>query len=236
VRDNPSKGTGMSLFLARRRLRRAARRSLMVLVAAVAVCLAPALPAQAHDVLLRTEPSDGAVLDTPPTQVRLTFGQQALSIGTRVAVSGPSGPIAAPPVEVVGSYVTQPLPTGLPAGRYTVLWRVTSADGHPVSGRFTFSATGPGSGAVAPSSTTAEPGSSTDASAQASTGALAGAPSATTTADGSGSAGISLPLLIGVLASVAVITALAVLLALGLIRPRRAARSTPGPDITSPRR
>ena len=222
----------MSLFLARRRLRRAARRSLMVLVAAVAVCLVPALPAQAHDVLLRTEPSDGAVLDTPPTQVRLTFGQQALSIGTRVAVSGPGGPIAAPPVEVVGSYVTQPLPTGLPAGRYTVLWRVTSADGHPVSGQFTFSAKGSGSGAAAPSSATPEPDSSTDGP----TGASAVAPSPTTTADGSGSAGISLPLLIGVLASVAVLTALAVLLALGLTRPRRAARPTPGPDLNSPRR
>jgi hypothetical protein len=42
---------------------------------------------------------------------------------------------------------------GAPAGTYTVAWRVTSADGHPISGSFTFIATRPGSGAPV----TAEP-------------------------------------------------------------------------------
>jgi copper resistance protein C len=36
--------------------------------------------------------------------------------------------------------VTQDLQPGSPAGAYTVDWRVTSADGHPISGSFTFTA------------------------------------------------------------------------------------------------
>jgi hypothetical protein len=36
--------------------------------------------------------------------------------------------------------VTEHLQPGSPAGQYTVAWRVTSADGHPVSGRFSFNA------------------------------------------------------------------------------------------------
>jgi hypothetical protein len=36
--------------------------------------------------------------------------------------------------------VSEHLQPGSPAGQYTVAWRVTSADGHPVSGRFSFTA------------------------------------------------------------------------------------------------
>jgi hypothetical protein len=36
--------------------------------------------------------------------------------------------------------VSQDLQPGAPAGSYTVAWRVTSADGHPVSGAFSFTA------------------------------------------------------------------------------------------------
>jgi hypothetical protein len=43
-------------------------------------------------------------------------------------------------VRAVDNTVTQSLEPGAPAGTYTVLWRVTSVDGHPVSGRFTFTA------------------------------------------------------------------------------------------------
>ena len=104
--------------------------------------LVGASTAQAHDVLIRTDPVAGSVV-SPPSRVELTFDQQALKIGTRVQVSGPGGTVVvAGPVQVVGSYVTQPLPAGLASGAYRVLWRVTSADGHPVSGAFGFTVTG----------------------------------------------------------------------------------------------
>ena len=42
---------------------------------------------------------------------------------------------------VTDNRVTQAVQPGAPAGRYTVTWRVTSIDGHPVSGSFGFTAT-----------------------------------------------------------------------------------------------
>jgi methionine-rich copper-binding protein CopC len=112
--------------------------------------------AAAHDVLIGTDPADGAVLSAPPAQVKLTFAQQALSIGTRMRVTGPSGAVVSSrPVQVIGSYVTQPLDPGLDPGAYTVVWRVTSADGHPVSGTFAFSLAG--SAGVVSASSPAKP-------------------------------------------------------------------------------
>ncbi|HEX2804897.1 MAG TPA: copper resistance CopC family protein [Kineosporiaceae bacterium] len=130
----------LHLFLTRR-LRPAALSGAAALAVAL-LCLAAA-PARAHDVLIETDPADGAVLATAPTQVKLTFAQQALRIGTRLRVTGPGGAVVSGrPVQVVGSYVTQPLDPGLTPGGYTVVWRVTSADGHPVSGTFTFTLAG----------------------------------------------------------------------------------------------
>ena len=170
--------------------------------------LPAAVPAQAHDVLLRTEPADGQVLPAPPAQVRLIFAEQALSIGTRIRVSGPGGEVVTQPVQVVGSNVTQPLPAGLPAGSYTVLWRVTSADGHPVSGRFSFRADGSGpSTAGGPLFTT---------SAAAGTGPTG--TSAGPTAGGPG--GVNVALLIGLLGGVVVVAGITVGAALGLTRTR----------------
>ena len=57
----------------------------------------------------------------------------------KVAVTGPDGDSAAAGgVEVQGRTVTLPLDAGSPPGRYTVGYRVVSADGHPVAGSYTF--------------------------------------------------------------------------------------------------
>ena len=52
-------------------------------------------------------------------------------------MTGPAGPVSDGQPQLVDAEVRQPVRAG-PAGRYTVLWRVTSADGHPVSGTFAF--------------------------------------------------------------------------------------------------
>jgi methionine-rich copper-binding protein CopC len=143
--------------------------------AAALLCLAGVGPAAAHDVLIATEPADGAVVAAAPTQVKLTFAQQALSIGTRMRVTGPGGAVVSSrPVQVVGSYVTQPLDPGLSPGGYTVVWRVTSADGHPVSGTFGFTLAG--SSDAAPAAAPARPagGSGTSSTARIVVIAVAG--------------------------------------------------------------
>ena len=200
---------------AARRPARAVAEVLATVLSAVAVTLiATAVPASAHDVLRSTDPADGTVVDRLPDRVVLTFDEPALAIGTEVVVTGPAGPVSDGPPQLVDAEVRQPVRAG-PAGRYTVLWRVTSADGHPVSGTFAFT-TQQGSAA----SPTAMPGTTTapstsSASTTTPTSVPPTSPSATPQ-----TAGLPGPAVVAVLAGVTA------LLALGwwVFRRRRAQR------------
>jgi len=202
---------------AARRPARAVAEVLATVLSAVAVTLiATAVPASAHDVLRSTDPADGTVVDRLPDRVVLTFDEPALAIGTEVVVTGPAGPVSDGPPQLVDAEVRQPVRAG-PAGRYTVLWRVTSADGHPVSGTFAFT-TQQGSAAsptATPGTTTAPSTSPSSASTTAPTSVPATSPSATPQ-----TAGLPGPAVVAVLAGVIA------LLALGwwVFRRRRAQR------------
>jgi hypothetical protein len=104
-----------------------------------------------------------------PGQVTLTFDQPALAVGTILVVTGPTGQEQNGAALLVNNTVTEHVRPGSPAGRYTVAWRVSSADGHLVSGTFAFTAMAPSSGHQA-SATTA---SAAATSAAAGTGATA---------------------------------------------------------------
>ena len=97
--------------------------------------------AVAHDVLERTSPAAGTTVDRMPQTVTLTFSEEPLDIGTQVVVSGPAGPVSSGAPTIEGRDVTQAVSPSAPAGDYTVSYRVTSDDGHPVSGTFGFHAT-----------------------------------------------------------------------------------------------
>ena len=111
--------------------------------------------ASAHSGLLSTDPADGANLPIAPAQVVLTFNEPPQPIGTQVQVLDPNGEtIASGPPTVTGTRITQPLREARPAGTYTVQWRMTSADGHPLSGQYTFTAaSGVGATGQAPAPT-----------------------------------------------------------------------------------
>jgi len=108
---------------------------------ALTLSLLAVSPANAHDVLVRTTPAASTTVARVPDVVTLVFGEPAVAIGTAVIVTGPAGAVQVGAPNLVGTSVQQPLSAGSPAGSYTVRWRVTSADGHPVSGGFTFVAT-----------------------------------------------------------------------------------------------
>jgi methionine-rich copper-binding protein CopC len=144
------------------------RRVLAVLVGAGAALALGAGPASAHDVFVSSTPSDGSTVDSAPDQVVLTFAEPAVAIGTIVTITGPDGSaLAQGTAQLVGSTVVQALVPNRPAGTYTVLWRVTSDDGHPVTGTFTFTATNPvgASAATQPATAPASPSSAPSASA-----------------------------------------------------------------------
>ncbi|WP_051682006.1 copper resistance protein CopC [Cellulomonas sp. HZM] len=100
-----------------------------------------AAPAQAHDVLVGTTPADGSTVDVPPAKVTIEFEEPAVALGTEVRVTGPDGSVVSTgDPELVDTSVSQALEEDLPAGSYAVTWRVTSQDGHAVSGTFAFTA------------------------------------------------------------------------------------------------
>jgi methionine-rich copper-binding protein CopC len=132
-----------------------------VLLVGAAALLGSAAAASAHDALSSTSPSADSVVGALPEVVVLTFDQPALAIGTEVIVTGPNGPVTQGSPQLVDTEVRQPVRGG-PAGRYTVVWRVTSADGHPVSGTFAFTteqARVDASGSAGPSVTATSSGS-----------------------------------------------------------------------------
>lgn len=111
----------------------------LVAVAAVLASVSTAAPAFAHAALISSDPADGAELDTAPTRVTLTFNQDIEPQFATVTVSGPDGtPYADGAVRVDGpTVVVDVTPLGA-AAPYVVAFRVISADGHPISGTYTF--------------------------------------------------------------------------------------------------
>ncbi|MCZ2825964.1 MULTISPECIES: copper resistance CopC family protein [unclassified Modestobacter] len=96
-------------------------------------------PARAHDALVRSSPSAGAAVPTAPSSVELDFSGTPLPLGTEVLVLGPDGAVVSTGAAAIqDTTVVQPLSAGLPAGSYTVQWRSTSSDGHPLTGSWDF--------------------------------------------------------------------------------------------------
>ncbi|MEV4052283.1 copper resistance CopC family protein [Amycolatopsis sp. NPDC049688] len=121
------------------------------LAAAGAVLLgAPA--ADAHSVLVASSPAAGASVATGPAEAVLEFDEPVENRFTELAVLGPDGTShwEAGAASVVDARVSAPLRPLGPAGAYTIRYRVTSADGHPVSGTVPFRLTVAGPGAAAP--------------------------------------------------------------------------------------
>lgn len=92
----------------------------------------------AHDELTGSAPEDGDVLTSAPPELRLTFSGDISALGVQVQVTGPDDAVLDGDPRVAGAEVVHPLPADAPAGDYAVVWRVTSADGHPISGELSF--------------------------------------------------------------------------------------------------
>ena len=121
-------------------------RALAVVAATAALILGAATAVQAHNILVGTSPAGGSTATVVPAQVTLTFNEPALALGTEIIVTGPAGQEQSGAAVLVNNTVTEHLQPGSSAGPYIVIWRATSADGHPVSGKFSFTATSPSRG------------------------------------------------------------------------------------------
>ena len=191
-------------------------RRILAPLAALALFLvtfgALAAPASAHDKLLTSSPADGETLTTAPTQLVLTFNNEIAAIGAEVQIADPGMTVLNETPIVEGATATATLPDDLIAGVYSVTWRVTSSDGHPIEGTFTFTLdlpapAQPTTEAPAQPTTEAPAQPTTEPTTEAPAGAAPGAPaddsaqesepaaqeSASTTTTTGSSLGVDLP-------------------------------------------
>jgi methionine-rich copper-binding protein CopC len=103
--------------------------------------LVAASPAAAHNSLTGSDPKNGARLDQPPAQVRLTFLATLDPATTKIGLVGPDNvPAGAGAPRFDGKVVEVDFLPGR-AGLYTVTYRVASDDGHPIEGEVRFTMT-----------------------------------------------------------------------------------------------
>ena len=146
-----------------------------------------ATAAQAHDELTAASPADRSSTAVVPARVTLTFAEPVLPLGTAIVVTGPAGQVQSGAPVLAGNTVTERLRPGAPAGRYTVTWRATSADGHVVSGELAFTAR---SASPAPAATrTTTPASTSTAAGTTSAPAVQAAPVPAANASTAGTVG-----------------------------------------------
>lgn len=136
--------------------RRPRRGTLLLPVLAAIACVlsAPAFTsstAEAHSFLESSTPAPDSSVPAGPARVVLTFNEPLDSGFTELTVLGPDGTTrwesGSPAVS--GAVLSAPVKPLGPAGKYTVKYRIVSADGHPVSGSYSFTLTKAGTGVAA---------------------------------------------------------------------------------------
>ncbi|WP_372595112.1 copper resistance protein CopC [Actinotalea sp.] len=134
---------------------RSARGAAVLCALLVGLIALPLAPSAAHDELISTDPAPEAVLDAAPQEIALEFSADLLSISPTLVLTGPTGAVVLGEPAVDGTRIAAGVPDGLPAGPYTVAWRVVSGDGHPIQGSFAFEVATPATGPDPAPTTTA---------------------------------------------------------------------------------
>ncbi|MFI9507661.1 copper resistance protein CopC [Nocardia sp. NPDC052566] len=116
--------------------------------------------ALAHSAATGSSPEDGSTVDAGPAQVSVSFNEELQPSFPSLTVVGPDGNLWSKGTPTVdGKTISVTVGDLGPAGEYTIAYRVTSADGHPVAGTRKFTLSKPGNGTPGP-----KPGKQGDAS------------------------------------------------------------------------
>jgi methionine-rich copper-binding protein CopC len=128
----------------------------VLLIGLVVGALAGAGAAAAHATRVATDPADNAAVTQGPTRVSATFNETMQSQFAAMTVVGPDGNLwSSGEPQVSGAVVSVGVRPLGPSGTYTVNYRATSADGHVVSGSWSFRLTVAGTGTPGPSAASA---------------------------------------------------------------------------------
>ncbi|MBO0865915.1 MAG: copper resistance protein CopC [Mycobacterium sp.] len=132
------------------RMARAMALGLLIVTMGLSAALTAAA-ASAHAVRLSTDPPENAQLTVSPTRVSATFNERLQTTFAAMTVVGPDSNLwSSGEPQVQGAVISVGVRPLGPAGSYTVNYRVTSADGHVVSGSWSFRLTAPGTGTPGP--------------------------------------------------------------------------------------
>lgn len=116
------------------------RRASSLLIALAIIALAAPI-AHAHDVLVDSNPKDGAHLEAAPAAITLEFNNDLLDLGSGAAAlvltNDDGTEVANGPLSLDGREASFQLPA-LDAGSYRAAWSVVSSDGHRIQGALDF--------------------------------------------------------------------------------------------------
>ncbi|GAA5117368.1 copper resistance protein CopC [Alloalcanivorax gelatiniphagus] len=116
---------------------------LALLPVALLVVLGAAAPAAAHATLVSTDPGEGAVLESAPERVTFTFDESVIGVPAGIQVFDATGTEVDSSASVEDARLVVDLEDEVGEGTLVVLWRLVSADGHPIGGSLTFSVGAP---------------------------------------------------------------------------------------------
>lgn len=123
------------------------KRLVTVLLTLAGALMLASGPAAAHSVVIGSTPEQGEQIAEAPERVDVIFNEALQEQFAAITVVGPDGNLWSTGDPMVdGSTVSVGLDGLGPVGEYTIAYRVTSADGHPVSGTRTFTLTQEGTG------------------------------------------------------------------------------------------
>jgi methionine-rich copper-binding protein CopC len=124
-------------------------KKLLALMCALYFSLAFTPAAFAHAGVVSTTPSQDQSLTVMPSELKVTFSEDLLTLGDKQVNTISLTHFDGPPVEITdvtinGNAITASVPEGeYESGTYEVVYSVVSADGHKVSDSFTFSLNAP---------------------------------------------------------------------------------------------
>ncbi|MDT5208443.1 MAG: copper resistance protein [Mycobacterium sp.] len=114
--------------------------------------------ASAHATRVATDPVENSELSQAPQKVSATFNETLQPQFAAMTVVGPDGNLwSAGDPQVAGAVVSVGVQPLGPSGTYTVNYRVTSVDGHVVSGSWSFRLTVASTGTPGPSASATTP-------------------------------------------------------------------------------
>ena len=115
-----------------------------ILVSAIAILLMTSPMAQAHSRVVSSNPAAGSTITKMPSAISLTANEELVKLNgkeiSKISLIAPDksaiklGAIAANKLTISAPILQK----SFKSGTYTINYRIISADGHPVSGNFTF--------------------------------------------------------------------------------------------------